>query len=698
MNSSSLDAIFKPKSVAVIGASTKKHTIGYEIFNNILRNEFTGKAFPVNPKADVVHSMKCYKSILEIPDEVDLAIIIVARQFVPQVAEECGQKGVKGIVVISGGFKEVGEEGAKLEDEVLSIVKKYGMRMVGPNCFGVANFSPGISLDGTFSKMKSIYGKIGFISQSGALGQVIMEYARSLNTGFSMFASIGNKADISSNDLLLYWQDDPEVEIILLYLENFGTPRRFTQIARQITKKKPIICVKAGRTEQGAKAVSSHTGALSNLDVGVDALFEQCGVLRADSIEEMFDIAIAMYKKDVPKGDRIGIITNAGGPAILATDACINFGLKVPELSEKSQNYLRENLMEVAAVENPVDVIASGGPDAYRAAMTAMMEDENIDTLLVIFVPPIMIDHRAVIETIIDVNKHNGKPVYVCFMGPYDQIDGAERLFQENISVYMFPEYAAKTMARMKKYQNWLKRPEGAFPEFDVDKAKVRDILDKAASDERASLIGVEACDILDAYGVPIAGYALASTVEELESAINKVGFPVTMKINKPEILHKTDVGGVVTDIRSLDELSKVFYDMKRKFEEDGVFEVLLQDQIKGEVETVIGMTNDPSFGPLIMFGLGGIYVEVMKDVAFKIHPITDIDAREMIQSVKGYPLLTGFRGSKPVNIESLTETLLRLSQLITDFPEIDQFDVNPFFASANIENCKAVDARFILK
>ncbi len=695
---SSLDAIFRAKSIAVIGASTKKHSIGYEIFRNIIRNEFTGKVFPVNPKAEVVHSMKSYKSISEIPDEIDLAIIIVARKFVLGTAEECGTKGVKAIVVISGGFKETGEEGAKLEQELLNIVKKHKMRMVGPNCFGVANFSPDYSLDGTFSKMKSLYGKIGFISQSGALGQVIMEYARSLNVGFSMFASIGNKADISSNDILTYWQDDPEVEIILLYLENFGNPGKFTQIARQITKKKPIICVKAGRTEQGAKAVSSHTGVLSNLDAGVDALFEQCGVIRADSIEEMFDMAIALYNRDIPEGDRVGVITNAGGPAILATDALINNGLQVPELSKESQEYLRENLMEVAAVSNPVDVIASGGPDAYRASMETMMRDDNIDVLFVIFVPPIMIDHRAVIETIIEVYKEGHKPVYVCFMGPHDHIDGADKLIDEKIAVYMFPEYFANTLSKAAKYQKWIVKEDGAFREFSVDKDRVKEIIDLAASENRKSLIGPEAIDILKAYGIPTPEYELVSGIVDLSKAVQEIDFPLVMKINKPHVLHKTDQGGVVTDIRTSKEARVAFDMLQRSFAAGDEFEILLQRQVGNGVETVMGMTHDPSFGPLMMFGLGGIYVEVMKDVSFRIHPITDLDAREMIESVMGYPLLTGFRGSKPVHMESLVETLMRLSQLIADFGKIDQFDVNPFIVSADPNNCCAVDARFILK
>ncbi len=695
----SLDPIFKPKAVAVIGASSRSRTIGHEVLHNIIRNEFKGKVFPVNPKIDVVHSMKCYHSVREIPDEVDLAIIIVPRQFVPGVAEECGRKGIKGLVVISGGFKETGKEGAELERKLVEVVRKYDMRMVGPNCFGIANFSPEVSLDATFARKQSVYGKIGFISQSGALGQVIMEYARSLNVGFSMFASIGNKADISSNDLLLYWQDDPEVEIILLYLENFGNPRRFTQIARQVTKKKPMICVKAGRTTQGAKAVSSHTGVLSNLDVGVDALFEQCGVIRADSIEEMFDLAIALYNKDIPKGDRVGIVTNAGGPAILATDALINYGLKVPDLSGESQKYLRENLMEVAAVNNPVDVIASGGPNSYRTAMMTMMKDDNIDVVFVIFVPPVMINQRAIIETIIDVYKNGSKPVMVCFMGPYDQIDGYERLLQEKIAVYMFPEYAAKTMSVINKYQKWISRPEGSFIEFPVNNRVATEIIDLASSENRQSIIGPEALEILRSYGIPVAKYTLVSKADDLNKAVKGIGYPLVMKINKPQVLHKTEVGGVITDLRTFEEVWDAFDRMRDNFsKEDETFEIMLQKQIRGGVETVFGMTTDPSFGPLLMFGLGGIFVEIMKDVSFKIHPVTDSDVKEMVQSVKGYPLLSGFRESKPVRLGIIEESLLRLSQLISDFQQIVELDINPFIASSEAENCLAVDARFILR
>jgi acetyltransferase len=557
-------------------------------------------------------------------------------------------------------------------------------------------------MDTTFSKIRSLPGRIGFVSQSGALGQVIIEYARDLGLGFSMFASVGNKADISGNDLLRYWQDDPSVELILLYMENFGDPRTFTQIARQITKKKPIICVKSGRTTPGARAVSSHTGALANLDVGVDALFDQCGVLRVDSIEEMFDLALALYNQPIPKNNKVAIITNAGGPAILATDACVNWGLEVPRLKEATKRFLRQHLPEQAAVENPIDLIASAGPERYRVALEAVMKDDSIGSVLAIFVPPVMIDPKAIIDVIVEVRKRYEKTLLTCFMGPAEVIHGSEGLLQNKIPMYIFPEAAAKALADMVKYRKWVERKPGKMGKYPGDRLKVSDIIEKSLEAGKTRLVGEEALELFRAYRIPIAEYALATKQSEAVSKAEKLGYPLVMKINKPEVLHKTDIGGVSVDIRNAKEVkiayTKLLKSLSRGKRKQKVTEILLQQMVKGGVETVFGMTQDPSFGPLMMFGLGGIYVEVMKDVSFKIHPLTDKDAEEMIQSVRGYPLLTGFRGSKPVNMEVLKEILLRLSQLVGDFPEIEQFDINPFFASPEKSECRAVDARVILK
>lgn len=698
----SLDGIFRPKSIAVIGASTRKGTIGREILHNLIENEFNGKVFPVNPKASVIHSIKCYSTILDVPDAVDLAMIIVPRDSVKLILEQCGEKGVKGVVVITSGFKETGEEGARKELELLEVVRRYNMRMVGPNCFGVLNSDPDYSMNATFSKTKPPFGNVGFMSQSGALGEAILDYANRLHLGISMFASVGNKADISGNDILAYWEDDPNTELILLYLENFGDPRCFTRIARGITRKKPIVAVKAGRTAAGARAITSHTGVLAGLDVGTDALFDQCGVLRVTSVDELFDVAIAFTNQPLPKGDRIAVITNAGGPGILATDAIVGLGMKMAAFEPKTLRCLRENLPPIAAVDNPIDVIAAGGPDSYRVAMDAVLSDNNVDGILVIFVPPVVVDHRAVIRAIVEmIAKHrNNKTVLGCFMGTPDGIAGIEEMAKHRIPIYTFPESAAKAMWAMTRYRKWIERPEGKIPDFKVKKDRVRKIVDAAAKAKHEIIIGEEALEILDAYGVGVARSMKAKSLKDMTEAVSKLGFPLVMKIDDPNITHKTDVGGVVTDLRTRLELEDAFRKMKKRFSrQKGKFSgVILQEMVKSGVETIMGMQDDPSFGPLMMFGLGGIYVEIMKDVAFKIHPLTDYDAEEMIKSVKGYPMLTGFRNSPAVDLKVLEETLLRLSLLVSDFPMFESFDVNPFIATEKTGKSKAVDARFILK
>jgi len=697
-----LDGIFRPKAIAVIGASTRKGTIGREILHNLIECEFNGKVFPVNPKAKVIHSIKCYSTILDVPDAVDLAIIVVPHEHVAPTLEQCGEKGVKGVVIISSGFKETGEEGARKEAKLVEIIRRYNMRMVGPNCFGVLNTDPRYSMNATFSKTKPLGGKVGFMSQSGALGEAILDYANALNLGFSMFASVGNKADVSGNDLLRYWRDDPRTEMILLYLENFGNPRQFTRIARGITRKKPIIAVKAGRTAAGARAVSSHTGALAGLDVGTDALFDQCGVLRVTSVDELFDIAMALSNQPIPRGDRIAIITNAGGPGILATDAIVNLGIEMAKFEKKTLKYLKANLAAAASVNNPVDVIASGGPDSYRVAMDAVLSDNNVDAVIVIFVPPVVVDHRAVVNAIIEmIEKHkNDKTVLGCFMTAPGGISGSEEMAKHKIPIYAFPESAAKAMSFMVRYRKWIDRPVGKAVTFRVDRGRVNKIIDAAVKAGREIIVGEEALEILDAYGIQVARSLKAGTQQDVKKVASRLGFPVIMKIDDPKITHKTDVGGVTADLRNQSEVVEAFKVMKERFggPQREFAGVIVQKVVKDGLETIIGMDQDPSFGPLMMFGLGGIYVEVMKDVAFKIHPLTDYDAEEMIKSIKGYPLMTGFRGASKVDLKGLEETILRLSQLVSDFPHLASFDVNPFIATASRQTSKAVDARFVLR
>lgn len=696
-----LDAIFKPKSVAVIGATGRKGSIGRETLHNILLAEFHGKVFPVNPKAQVIHSIKAYSTILDVPDAVDLAIIIIPKEYVVDVVRQCGEKGVKGIVVITAGFSETGKEGEKREKEVLKVVREYGMKMIGPNCFGIVNTDSNINLNATFGKTYPKKGRIGFITQSGAMGEAIMNTAKELGIGFSVVASIGNKADISSNDILEYFKDDPNTDIILMYLENFGNPQNFTKIAREISRKKPIVVVKSGRTSLGAKAASSHTGALAGLDVGVDALFEQTGVMRVDTVEELFDVASALANQPVPKGNKVCVVTNAGGPGILATDALINNGMEMPSFSPATVKTLKKFISAEASFSNPMDMVAGAGAKEFKLTLQAVLKDKRYDSIIPIFVPPVTINQLEVAQNIYEAVKDTDKTILACFMGAGFGSEGISYLKEHNIPVYIFPEAIAKTLATISKYHSWLSKPKGKFKIYKNDTAKVKSIIEKAKSDNRDAIVGDDAIEILQAYGIRAAGYQYASTANEAAAIASQLGFPVVMKINTPQILHKTEFGAVKIDLRTEKEVKKTFNDLKNKIAEqypNKKFSVSMQEMIIGGVETVIGMTIDPSFGPLIMFGLGGIYVEIMKDVSFKIHPITDVQAKNMIRSLKSYPLLTGFRGAESVDLETLEETLLRVSQLVKDFADFSEIDINPFIISPAKDNCKAVDARFILK
>lgn len=696
-----LDAIFKPKTIAVIGASRRKSSLGYTILHNLVEHDFKGSIFPINPEAEVIHSFKCYKSVLAVMDDIDLAIIVVPRKEVFKVVEECGIKGVKGLIVITAGFKETGPEGAQLEEELMKRVKKYGMRMLGPNCMGIINTDSKVSIDATFGKAGPLKGKIGFISQSGALGVIILEYARQLRVGLSMFASVGNKRDISSNDLLQYWEKDPNTELILLYLESFGNPRKFTQIARRVSRSKPIIAVKAGRTSAGARAASSHTGALAGLDVAVDALFEQCGVLRVTSIEELFDVGKAFSNQSPPKGNRVAIISNAGGPAILITDALVNLGLKIENFSKKTEEYLREHLPREASVTNPLDMIASAGHTQYYLSLKAVLQDENIDAVIVIFVTPIMIEPMEIAKAILSASRGSRKAILACFMGSPEAQNAREELENHRIPVYKFPESAAKSLALMVKYARWKEKAKGNFKHFEVDKKSVARIIDKAVKEQREKLDDYEVRIILGAYGIPLVASESAETAKQAIKAAQTIGFPVVLKINSPDIVHKTDVGGVIVDIRNKQELEKAYDKLMTRLEKmkpkPRVEGVIVQQMVAGGKETIIGVSIDPNFGPLIMFGLGGVYVEFMKDVSFKINPITDQDAVEMIQSIRGFPLLQGVRGEKPVDQETLVEILLRISQLIFDFHQIKELDINPFIICHKGEQSRAVDARISL-
>ena len=698
-----LDAIFKPRTVAIIGASKKEGTLGHKVMSNLIRLGFEGILFPVNPKAEFIQGYKCYRSILDIPEPVDLAILIVPKEVIFQVVEQCGQKGVRALIVISAGFREIGGEGIHREQRLVELIRKYNMRMVGPNCMGVFNTAPEVRMDATFAPASPHPGNIGFISQSGALGAVILELANHLKLGISLFASMGNKADVSDNDLLSYYYSDANTDLILMYLENLANPRQFLEIAREVTRRKPVIVVKAGKTEAGAMAASSHTGALADSEVAINTLLHQCGVIRVSTIEEMFTLGMAFANQPLPRGNRVAVLTNAGGPGILATDALIGHGLKMAELADDTRQRLREMLPEEASVNNPIDMISTATQDHYHAALEILLQDENVDAVMVIFVTPILVKSIDVAHKIAQVlHQHPNKTVVTCLMGHEGVLSGVEELERHKIPVYRFPESAARALAAMAEYRRFQERREGKLMTYPVDSQRVAEILSQAQREGRAHLSNREVQQVLKAYGFQLAEYRVVRNEDEAVAFARELGTPVVVKVMSSDIIHKTDVGGVQVDLRNEQDIRKAFaairHNIKEKFPEAVVEGFVVQEMIRDAKESVLGISSDPKCGPVLMFGLGGIYVEVLQDVSFRIAPLTDEDAREMIHSLRSYPLLKGVRGEKPVSVEMIVENLLRLSQLAVDFPAIKELDINPMMLTADPAGCKVVDARIILK
>ncbi|HEU0013473.1 MAG TPA: acetate--CoA ligase family protein [Longimicrobium sp.] len=683
-----LDAILRPRSIAVIGASRTPNTIGYQILDNLVRHGYAGAVYPVNPSAPSVHSIRAYPSVEEIPEPVDLAIVVVPKQHVLAVAEACGRKGVKGLVVISAGFKEVGGAGIERERALMEVVRRHGMRLVGPNCMGVLNTAPGLSMNATFAPTMPPAGRVAFMSQSGAMGVTILDYAAEYGIGISQFVSVGNKPDVSGNDLVEYWAADERTGLMLMYLENFGNPRRFTQLAREITRRKPIIVVKSGRSGAGARAASSHTGALAGADVAVDALLAQCGVIRVDTVEEMFDLAMAFSHQPVPRGNRVAIVTNAGGPGILIADACEANGLVVTELAEATRATLASHFPEEASLANPVDMIASATPQSYRVAVEAVLADPNVDAVVAAFVPPLGIRQEDVAEAIVSVaSGQREKPVVTVLMGREGLPQGLAELNAAGIPGYRFPESAVRALGAMYGYARWLRRPVGQVRRFEVDRDAVADIIARARDEGREKLSETEVMRALEAYGIPVAPYRVARTADEAAAAAAEVGWPVVLKVLSPRIVHKSDVGGVVVGVEDEAELRAAFARLTTEvparagIAAEDVEGVLVQKMMAGGKETIIGMSHDPGFGPLLMFGLGGIYVEALKDVAFRVQPVTDVDAREMVRSIRGIKLLQGIRGEAPSDLEAVEEAVQRVSQLVGDHDAIRELDVNPWLA-----------------
>ena len=693
-----LDKIMKPKSIAVVGASTKEHTIGSDIMKRLQEYKFTGKIYPVNPKGGIIEGLQAYTTVNEIPGDVDLAIIVVNAKFVLQTIDQCHEKGIKGLCIITAGFKETGAEGAELEKQLAQKVKDYGMRCVGPNCLGVVNTLPSISMDGCFAESLPERGHIGFVSQSGALGGGILNILKDLNLGFAQFISIGNQADVNAETALEYWEDDEDVQQMLLYMESIQNPANFRKLATRISKKKPILALKAGRSAAGASAASSHTGSLAGADKAANALLAQSGVIREYSLKNLFSTAKVFANCPIPKGNRVAIITNSGGPGIMATDAVCEYGMEMAKITDQTKETLRSFLPSAASVKNPIDMIASAPIEHYKQTLQTVIADENVDMIMVIYLPFLGLKDIDVAKAVMEIKEqYPQKPVIGVFMTKSEFFTALSDM-NVNMPFFMYAEEAAEGFMRLDQQRKWINRPEGKIPAYSVDRAKAESIMKASLSEGRAQLTTLESIDLLNAYGIRACKYGLAKNEAEVVELGNSIGYPVVMKMTSKTTSHKTDVGGVRVNIQSEEQLRAEYKDLIQKLTEKGLIEglegVIIQEMVKGNREMVCGIATDPQYGPMMMFGLGGVFIETMKDVTFRIAPLTDVDAEEMIKSVKAYGLLKGARGTTPAKMEQIQETLLRLSQLVHDYPFIDELDINPLLISEKTGEGIAVDGR----
>lgn len=692
-----LQAILAPTTIAVVGASRAPESIGHQILANLLAQGFTGAVYPVNPNAMAVCSVRAYASVADISGALDMAVVVVPKERVLAVAEDCGKAGVKALVVISAGFRESGADGAEREHALLKVVRQYGMRMVGPNCMGVINADPAVSMNATFARGMPPFGHSAFVSQSGALGLSVLDYAREYGIGISQFVSVGNKPDVSGNDLLEEWEHDPSVNVILMYVESFGNPMRFLEIASRVTKTKPIIVVKSGRSRVGARAASSHTGALAASDRAVEALLTQAGVLRAGTIEELFDMAMAFEARALPRSRRTAVITNAGGPGILAADAMETCGLELPELAPATIAALTPLFPAEASIRNPLDMIASATAEGYAAAMRVVLADPGIDAVVPIFVPPFAVRQQDVATAIGESSAADpAKTILAVLMGLEGLPLGRAELHAAGIPAYIFPESAARALNALNRHREWKERAPANPRPLAVDTARAAAIIAFAQSEGREKLTEVEALQLLAAYGVPVADAVLALDESALVAAVRDVGGPAVLKIVSPDIVHKTDVGGVCVGVEGDDDARAAYHRMlaavRAAQPEARLSGVLVQRMVLHGRETIVGISRDPDFGPLLMFGLGGVLVEALADVVFRIPPIDDAQALEMFSLIRGAKILDGMRGEKPVDRLALTQVVRRIGQLAVDFPSIMELDVNPLLVFP--DGAIAVDAR----
>jgi acetyltransferase len=680
-----LDALFSPRAVAIIGASTKELSIGNVIIKNLQTYGYRGKIYPINPTAPDVRGLTAYKTLDEVPGEVDVAHIIIPAKLVPQAIDECGRKGVKAVIINSAGFSEMGEEGARLQEAFLSNARRHGVRVFGPNCQGIINTDPALKAYCNFTFTYPAPGTVSVVALSGGVGALIMQALFDEGIGMRMYASNGNACDLSIPEILRYWADDSGCKAILLYTEGFSDPMEFLNTARFVTARKPVLAMKAGRTEQGAKAASSHTGSLAGVDIATELIFEKTGVLSFQNEEEMVRAAKAFATQPIPAGNRVGIITNTGGPAVIATDVLVAAGLEVPNLSETSIARLKETQLPQAALENPIDVVATAGGAQFRAAMDVLLDEDGVDSIFINFVTAPFTDTHEVARQIVEASREGTKPVVCNFMTDLTQ----ERyritmgiLKEGGIPFYATPTAAAKALGALARYGRLKQRDIGMPESFaGVDPARAKAIIEQARKAGRSILSATEVYTIFEAYGIPVAGWKVVETASEAGAAAEKIGYPVVVKVDSEKVDHKSDMGGVVVNLKDAAAVRSTVEAMQTRLGNFGKLNFLIQKFLPGGRELIVGASASRGLGHLVMFGLGGIYVEVLKDVAFKIAPVTRVEAREMLDSLKTKALLDGLRGEKGVDKEGVLDLIQRVSLLLTDLPMIQEMDLNPIMA-----------------
>ena len=695
-----LEAFFKPASIAVIGASPEQGKVGYSIVKNIIDSGFKGKIYPINPNYANVLGLTCYPNLLNVPESIDLGVVAVPARIVPSIVEDSGKKGLKGLIVISSGFKETGGEGAKLEREIIERSKRYNIRLLGPNCLGIIDTH--LPLNTTFSANMPVKGNIAFVSQSGALGTAILDWTIQQGIGLSKFVSIGNKADVDETDIIRNLADDPNTSVILLYVEGVARGDAFIHTIKDVSRNKPVVALKSGITEAGTRAVSSHTGSMAGNDLAFSVAFKKAGVIRINTTEELFDIAKAFATQPIPHGANVVIITNAGGPGILATDACEKYGLRMAPISPQIVTQLRSQLPPSASFFNPIDLIGDAGIDRYRFALDTVLRSEAIHNALVILTPQATTEVDLTAKTLIEVhNTFRDKPLVASFMGG-DAVSQAIKLLEgAKIPNYAFPERAIRALAALSNYGDYQRsNPARNVDHFEVDTQTVTSIFRQVVKSGRLVLMANEANEVANAYGILVPSIQLATTADEAVDIAERIGYPLVMKIESPNILHKTDIGGVKMNIKTPDDVRTSFYELIGRanafYPRATILGVNVQEMVPSGKETIVGMTRDVTFGPLLMFGLGGIYVNFMKDVAFELTPLSREEAWDMVKETKAYTLLRGVRGERGSDIDSVINVLLRMSQLVSEFPTINEFDINPLFVYE--KGCIAIDVKITIK